>query len=1579
MSLAESLLEDLQSADMTVRYSVLSRIESAAWDEADLARFRDLAEQETDPGTQFHMQLILRLVTSTQGRQPFEKFRAADIERLLQTTNPDFLNLILALKNSATDEAPAVAELLRRHGLASFPEDVLPFVMRFLKAHGTAADIPAILELCGHQNPRVLVGAVEALEHLAPDRVKSLLVPLLLSPVTGIQSHAIRLLYRWDKHEALNHFEAMLFSADPAHRRAALFHGYFFPFAEIETLMLRYLGVEEDPDLYKKAAKLLIINPSAECAARLIEMLDTTPVEKQPDIRETLNGVVRFLSRAGLIPKPPETILADLFETFRRRKVADIIEVCRRFLAGPDLSQRQAAMHKLVELADHGIKPAREFLDRLTLPELGKDVEAILTAFRQRSGASNTPADSQSGVGPSLETLTAEQFAGRKNRLLSDFSTAAPGEKARILRCFCRFEGTAALPLLKQALQETDEILLIPALELAGRLDSANFPAYAMNYLQSPSLLMQITVLQSLARCRPATALTLLEQFLFSVHPQRRKAGAFSLSAYDFSLIQDFLPNILEQEEDPEILGEIGSLLKRQGTPEVLNTCSRLLRRLPQAARARIEPLLREAIQAFTQRCPEKAGSIREIPADPPEYSLERLRKIRPGPTIHRGVPDAKMTGSTPAIMGTAALHPDFAECLAPDPVTRFLALLRLNPAGFSPAQKTELQALSRQNTDAVTSFQVELLLRETASSGSSDAASSKALVAAPPALAPASPPMPPLLHLEALLRESPRDWVAIISHLGTLRRSEGTIAREILRTHDWPRFPAETLPHLLLFFKKFGAPEDSRDLEPWCRSADPRVVLTAIDALEKANPDDLKPLLVALLTHDHHVIRSRAVRLLYKWDADEALRHFEAELFSKDSLERRAALNNAFFLPFPAIADYLVKFLGLEPDPELIRCAGLVLRANPQVDLLIKLLDIRETSSGEKHRLIGEILEGVIAALSQARILPLTPPEILDNLRADYRKHKAIQLSEQCKLALASPIAAQRLDAIQRLETLWRKGFDGPRFVLADHFLRETEPTIRQHLATILGIPDSTGPHDAPGSTAPAPGAAATAVPGSGSGAGATTGSSASSPGSFDEPNLNASADSSDLADLPGMTGSMGPSSAIDSTGADHSVVPASTTSPESLPLPGSPAVPFPPPEAARVSPTPLPVAPTSDLEHLLARISATTFAKHRPELVRRLESAAPADQIALLRVLGRFGAATDATLVKPFLKAANPVLVSAAIVASGKLDFAALRPFLEKFLRAEAAGIREAAMQTFIRHDREQARLFVEQMLGSANPEQRHSGLFALTFFDFPSVRDLLLSLLAREETPANLQQCALMLTAHPDAAMLDALLEIEERGLPEARAAFFQTLLLNLVEALRAGQPRTAENADAATIVQNARHRRQTSRDRSSQRPLPEYALPNIRRLRDAKTPAAAEGRFTSGLSTLFNTVSTASPLLLGSIGLFLLIGVFWLLAPAKPEPTTAAPPKPSPTTARKPGENAGPHVPPLKEGEVRDIQGVVQQSFADGLGVIVDGSEEYVFITYVKSPRAYAIGSAFRARIKVLRCSVARTEAMLVRIY
>ncbi|EKD80879.1 MAG: hypothetical protein ACD_39C02113G0001, partial [uncultured bacterium] len=359
MDPVKELLDELKSPDPSIRFSVLSRIEEMTWSDDQRETFRELFTQEKDPGIRFHMQKVLtRLDSSEKSRGSLEA-----IEEQLQNPQRDEINLALMLESVKRNEAEAVAASLRQAGWPGFSQQLLPSVLKFLKKYGSAADLGDIEKLCRHHDPRVLSAAIEALEKHNPDRLKDLIVPLLINSNFGIRSRAVRLLHRWDPSEALRHFESMLFSNQETEKQAALYQAFFFPFKQIETLMLRYISVESDPEMIKKAGLIFMTNPERQMPARLLEVRQACVGIKQKLVDAILKGVLQSLYQAKIVNAAPEQMLQVLETHFKEKRIKLFIEHHSNSLKSPTAEIRLQSALKLSELARRGIDEARQAVE----------------------------------------------------------------------------------------------------------------------------------------------------------------------------------------------------------------------------------------------------------------------------------------------------------------------------------------------------------------------------------------------------------------------------------------------------------------------------------------------------------------------------------------------------------------------------------------------------------------------------------------------------------------------------------------------------------------------------------------------------------------------------------------------------------------------------------------------------------------------------------------------------------------------------------------------------------------------------------------------------------------------------------------------------------------------------------------------------------------------------------------------------------------------------------------------------------------------------------------------------------------
>ena len=679
-----TLFSDLHSPDPSIRFSVLSRVEDIEWNEEQIAFLKGLAVQEKDPGTRFHMQKILAriqrekggsqpqsqpqsqprfqpqsqprfqpqspLQSKAQAQPPSQSSTAKDIEGLLKNPNRDDLSLALLLDSVHGSEAQLVAISLRETTWTDFHPEVLPSILRFLKKHGSYEDIRTIENLCRHPDPRVLAAAVEALEKLSPERLKDLIVPLLVNPSHGIRSRAVRLLHRWDPQEALRHFEAMLFSDDANDRQAALFHAFFFPFPDIEPLMLKFLGIETDPGMIEKVGFLFRANPAPDEPLRLLEAREASLGEKKRLIGEILAGVANSLFQAGLVKKRPDDLMAELEGIFFRRKAFQLMESCQLSLNSTEVSERKEAALRLCELVQRGFRDAAPIVKDFLVSEADPFVKSVIQG-RFLDIQSPQKTEDYDLTKLSVEKRSRALAALDKNLIklvrpcLPTFvKSCSSEEKILLMRALGRIGDKADAAIVQAFLNDSDQSVLIAAIEALRDLNPDNLATYLPRLIQHPADEVRAAAVRAFSLFDKKQAISLVEKMLFSLQPKQRGLAIFSAGQFDFPSVRDILLRAIEKEQLPENALQICAILKANLDEELAFSVFDSVQSAPDAARDSIEAFLSEALQilikegrtkfrnsdSFRQEAQKRLDAERQRQkSTQPSYSLKNIQKMR--------------------------------------------------------------------------------------------------------------------------------------------------------------------------------------------------------------------------------------------------------------------------------------------------------------------------------------------------------------------------------------------------------------------------------------------------------------------------------------------------------------------------------------------------------------------------------------------------------------------------------------------------------------------------------------------------------------------------------------------------------------------------------------------------------------------------------------------------------------------------------------------------------------------------------------------------------------------------------------
>lgn len=572
MDPVKDFFADLRSPDPSIRFSVLSRIEDLSLSEGQLTVFRELLTREQDPGIRFHMQKVLARFSDR------EKGRAdtSELVELLQKPDRDEIALALMLEAVKKGEAASVAAGLRQAGWPGFSLQLLPSVLKFLKKYGSGEDVDAVAALCQHNDPRVLSAAVEALEKLSPERLREHIVPLLLNNNFGIRSRAVRILYRYDQSEALRHFESMLFASREDEKQAALFHSFFFPFKQIESLMLRYISVETDPELIEKAGLVFMANPDRQIPMRLLEARQACVGDKYQLIDSILKGVLQSLFMAGIVNAEPAQMLEVLENHFREKRIKLYIERFSLGMRSVEPETRLKSALKICELLRHGVDEPRQLIEQFLAKEGDEKIRNQVRQFLESGKLEpeivvQTPEQTRPRnlLELSLEqrqrifdSINRENFAQMMNGILPVITQLEQSEQVMVLAAIERCGSKNETDLVVRFLDCDNSDLLTAAIDALSVINPEALHPLLPQLIKHRFDEVKVAAIKVFALFDKKQAISLVEQMLHSIKPVQRRNAIFCLAHFDFASVSQILLGAIKNESDEENLQQIFSIMK---------------------------------------------------------------------------------------------------------------------------------------------------------------------------------------------------------------------------------------------------------------------------------------------------------------------------------------------------------------------------------------------------------------------------------------------------------------------------------------------------------------------------------------------------------------------------------------------------------------------------------------------------------------------------------------------------------------------------------------------------------------------------------------------------------------------------------------------------------------------------------------------------------------------------------------------------------------------------------------------------------------------------------------------------------
>ena len=421
----------------------------------------------------------------------------------------------------------------------------------------------------------VVCAAIEALETVNPDALKSNIVMLLLNNNVWVRSRAARAMCRWDRTEAIRYLASMLFSKNKIERDAAINHSLFFPFNQIEILLIKYLTVENEPDLIQKAGLVFMANPDKITAFRLYEAKQATRGLRSDLINGILMGVLDSLYKAKIDDEAPLNQFKRIKLEYEDKRKKIYINHFSALLSSEESDIRLKAAIKLCELIRQNIADVslviKDFLNKEKDEEVVNKVKLYLKSF-----SVNIPLDEEKKETDPAEqrkilysSITKENYQQIIPPLLPNLRKFDSSEQVVILRIVEDFGNKAESEFVVRCLYSQDSSVLQAAIDCLSKIDQESLKPYLPDLIKNDSDSVKTSAINAYALSDKSQALCLLDRMMNSIKVSQRKNALLCLENLDFASVCDIYLAALKREKDEEIRAELLSVLYENANEEI--------------------------------------------------------------------------------------------------------------------------------------------------------------------------------------------------------------------------------------------------------------------------------------------------------------------------------------------------------------------------------------------------------------------------------------------------------------------------------------------------------------------------------------------------------------------------------------------------------------------------------------------------------------------------------------------------------------------------------------------------------------------------------------------------------------------------------------------------------------------------------------------------------------------------------------------------------------------------------------------------------------------------------------------------
>ncbi len=536
----QKYLDALVSGDTNQQVNALQQLAAMKPGEDWLPPLEQALKTCADDLIRFQLQKTRDLVLIKLGKMAAPPGGLAGLETLLAQNPPDPLLVALVLETLPVGEAAMATDLLRERRWAEMPSPLLPSLCRFFKQHGSIVDSEALCELCRHHNPKVLAAALDALEALDPTHLPGLVTPLLANADPGIRMRAIRCLYKWDKSEAMIQMQRLLTSTAIADRKSALLNSFFFPYAEIEPALLRYLSEETDAKMLEMVSLIFRTNPHPDLPFRLYWICKSLKGEHRETVRKLLLAVVQSLEIAGLIDCTPQEFL----DRLKARVKAEELQRLAAVATGPVPAVPATAPAATPQAPATAVPSA-------PAPMVPVAVVSGLDATTIGRMRLDLPRQ--------LRTLKGAELAA----LIQGLATNGTAEDAELVRPMLGSENSS---------------VVVAAIAVLMRFDPEYLAVYLPQLIQHADESVRAQAVAAFCEIDREQIRSLISSLLAATQTRQRFLGTSAAVLVDFSLVREAVLAAISREQVPD-------LVERLGVPILANPDRELFRRVFRAWR----------------------------------------------------------------------------------------------------------------------------------------------------------------------------------------------------------------------------------------------------------------------------------------------------------------------------------------------------------------------------------------------------------------------------------------------------------------------------------------------------------------------------------------------------------------------------------------------------------------------------------------------------------------------------------------------------------------------------------------------------------------------------------------------------------------------------------------------------------------------------------------------------------------------------------------------------------------------------------------------------------------------------------